>query len=84
MYLLTQLTISQYENQIDKKCTVNKLLFVTTLFHNLPKINWFGVTNLGNQYVKYLEKIEYQKQFEYWLTRNICSREPRKIFYTRK
>lgn len=64
MYLLTQQTISKNENQIDKKCTVNKLLVVTTLFYNLPKINWFRVTNLGNQYVEYLKKLN---------TRNILS-----------
>lgn len=43
-----QITTSQLQNKYHCKYkldTINLLLFLTTIFHDLPLINWFGTTN---------------------------------------
>lgn len=47
--------------------TVNQLLFATTLFCDITKINWFMVTNLCNQDVDYLEN-NIPETLEDWFT----------------
>lgn len=48
--------------------TVNHLLFVTTLYHALPEMNWFTVTNFCK--LNYLKQI--QETFMDWFAaRNI-------------
>lgn len=57
--------------------TVNQLSFATTLFGNLPEINWFAATNFWDQAlatpVFLLQRPVYGK---YWsAARNICDNE---------
>lgn len=38
---------------------VNQLLFTTTLFRNIPEINWFAATNFCNQALSTLTRAVY-------------------------
>lgn len=46
-------------------CTVNQLLLVTTLFHDLPKKNWFTAKKFRYLNVDFLKNL-IAKTFEDW------------------
>lgn len=55
--------------------TVNQLFLATTLFCDLPEINWFAVTYFHDQDANYL-KNKIPDKFENWFTaRKICDEE---------
>lgn len=44
------------KDAMSNKVTANLLLFVTTLFHDLPEVNCLAATNFHDQYVDHPEK----------------------------
>lgn len=56
----SKVSMDQYvENCFFLFSTVNQLLFVTTLFHDFPVINWFAMFNFHNRhYLKHNRDIE--------------------------
>lgn len=56
--------------------TVNQPLFTTTLFRNLPDMNWIAVTTFHNQAISTPVFFLLQLYGRYWsAARNICSIE---------
>lgn len=43
------------QNLLIRICTVNQLQLATTLFHNIPDINWFEANNFRDQGEDYLK-----------------------------